>query len=262
MATTTTSHDAGADPRAELDREQFDELIAFIRDYYREELGEFLQRYPDDTTHFEICYQDLEKGVTMPEFSESFAEHYLADPEAYDDHLSTALDRVDMPLEMDLEEATVQVVDLPEWYSYYPGEFSPKDEAGHYRSVTGEIARATDVYARLQEAAFECQRCATITRVPQTDSSFQEPHECQGCERQGPFSVDLDRSSLIDAQMLRLQTPPEVAQGAGQEIDVYLEGEELVDMATVGDRVTVTGTIHLEQLSSGGSKTPKFEPYL
>ncbi|WP_181691318.1 minichromosome maintenance protein MCM [Natronomonas sp. LN261] len=260
---TTTSHDPTESSHAELSKDEFDELIAFVRDYYREELGTFVQQYPKDTTHFPIAFEDLQRGVSITTPGPgSFAETYLEHPDAYDDHLVDALDHVDLPVEVDLSHATVQVIDLPEWHTYYPGDFSPKDEAGHYRAVTGEIARATDVYARLEVAAFECQRCGTLSKIPQTDSSFQEPHECQGCERQGPFDVNLDESELVDAQMLRLQTPPEVAQGAGQEIDVYLEGEELVDSASVGDRVTVTGTVHLEQLSSGNQKTPKFEPYV
>jgi len=261
---TTTSHGPTESPHAELTKEQFDDLIAFFRDYYRDEIGTFLQQYPDDTTQFPIAFDDLERGVSIdvPGTLDSFAEHYVNNPEAYDDHLVDALDHVDMPVKADLSGATVQVTDLPEWHTFYPGDFSPKDEAGHYRSVTGEIARATDVYARLEMAAFECQRCGMLTKIPQTDSDFQEPHECQGCERQGPFDVSLDESELIDAQMLRLQTPPEMAQGAGQEIDVYVEGDELVDTASVGDRVTITGTVHLEQLSSGGTKTPKFEPYV
>jgi replicative DNA helicase Mcm len=261
---TTTSHGPTESPHAELTKEEFDELIAFFRDYYRDEIGEFLQQFPDDTTQFPIAFDDLERGVSIdvPGTLDSFAEHYVNNPDAFDNHLVDALDHVDMPVKADLTGATVQVTDLPEWHTFYPGDFSPKDEAGNYRSVTGEISRATDVYARLEVAAFECQRCGTLSKIPQTDSDFHEPHECQGCERQGPFDVNLDESELIDAQMLRLQTPPEVAQGAGQEIDVYLEGEELVDTASVGDRVTITGTVHLEQLSSGGTKTPKFEPYV
>jgi len=113
---TTTSHGPTESPHAELTKEQFDDLIAFFRDYYRDEIGTFLQQYPDDTTQFPIAFDDLERGVSIdvPGTLDSFAEHYVNNPEAYDDHLVDALDHVDMPVKADLSGATVQVTDLPE----------------------------------------------------------------------------------------------------------------------------------------------------
>jgi len=52
--------------------------------------------------------------------------------------------------------------------------------------VHGIIRKATDVRPKIEEAAFECQLCGTLSRIPQSSGDFQEPHECQGCERQGP----------------------------------------------------------------------------
>jgi len=34
---------------------------------------------------------------------------------------------------------------------------------------------------------FECLQCGRTQEMPVTDSGFQEPHECPGCDRQGPF---------------------------------------------------------------------------
>jgi len=153
------------------------------------------------------------------------------------------------------------VIDLDEDRTFYPGHFSPTDRAGEYVAVQGEISKASDEYSKIVEAAFECDRCGTMSYIPQDGSGFQEPHECQGCERQGPFSVNLDQSDLIDAQMLRIQTPPEIAEGAGQELDVDVE-RDLTELATVGDRVTITGVLHLEQVTKGKQKTGRFEPYM
>jgi replicative DNA helicase Mcm len=262
MASTTGSHGASINTGVEVTKERFDELIAFIHDYYQDELGTFVQQYPKDTTQFEIEYADLDRGVTDPHGEVDIAQDCLNNPDHWASHLADALDHVDLPVDMDLSDASVQIVDLPEWYSFYPGGFSPKDERGSYREITGEISRATDVYAKVTEAAFECQRCGTLTVIPQSEASFQEPHQCQGCERQGPFEISFDESEWIDAQRLRLQTPPEISQGTGEEIDVSVEGDELVDSATVGDRVSVTGTIHLEQKSKQNQMTGKFRPYV
>ena len=62
---TTTSHDPTESTRAELNKDQFDELIAFFRDYYREELGAFVQQYPKNTTHFPIAFDALQRGVSI-----------------------------------------------------------------------------------------------------------------------------------------------------------------------------------------------------
>jgi len=75
-------------------------------------------------------------------------------------------------------------------------------------SVQGIVRKATDVRPKVTNAAFECQRCGTLTRIPQVAGDFQEPHECQGCERQGPFRLNMDQSEFVDAQKLRVQESP------------------------------------------------------
>lgn len=238
-----------------------EDLITFFRNYYREEIGTLAQRYPNEQRAIEVDYADLFQ------FSQDSAEDVLEKPEAMQEHLDEALHMYDLPADIDLAgrgddaPATVRVVNLPEDYTFYSGGFSPTELAGELLSVTGEVSKASDVYSKVVEAAFECKRCGTMSYIPQTDSGFQEPHECQGCERQGPFRVNHDQSTYKDAQKLRLQTPPEVASVAGQTIDVFVE-RDLAEVATVGDRVTITGVLHLEQVTKGKEKTGKFEPYM
>ncbi|MFW5903712.1 MAG: minichromosome maintenance protein MCM [Halolamina sp.] len=236
-------------------REILDSLEAFLRTYYREEIGTLAQRYPSEQQSLEVAYGDLFSA------DRSIAEDYLENPEQIQEYLDEALRLYDLPVDVDLGRAHVRVVDLPEERTFYPGQFSPTDRAGEYVAIQGEISKASDEFSKIVEAAFECDRCGTMSYIPQTDGGFQEPHECQGCERQGPFSVDPDQSELIDAQMLRIQTPPEVAEGAGQELDVNVE-RDLSEVATVGDRVTISGVLHLEQVTKGQQKTGRFEPYL
>ncbi len=116
---------------------------------------------------------------------------------------------------------------------------------------------------KITEAAFECQRCGTMTYIPQTDSGFQEPHECQGCERQGPFRLNTDQSQFIDAQKLRVQESPEGLRGGEtpQSIDINIE-DDITGHVTAGDHVTVTGVLHIEQQTSGQEKTPIFDLYM
>lgn len=44
---------------------------------------------------------------------------------------------------------------------------------------------------------------------------YREPHECQGCERQGPFELDFNQSEFIDQQVVRVQEPLERTKGGG-----------------------------------------------
>ncbi|MDZ7701838.1 MAG: hypothetical protein U5J98_07065 [Halobacteriales archaeon] len=65
-------------------------------------------------------------------------------------------------------------------------------------------------------------------------------YECQGCERQGPFTLDTSRSERVNYQRIRLQLPPEKSQGMGAEhIDLHVQSD-LVNKVEVGDRATAT----------------------
>jgi replicative DNA helicase Mcm len=233
-----------------------DRLARFYRDYYREELGQLAEHYPQEQRSLTIAYDDVYQYD--PDIADDLRDR---DPTQLLEHFEEALRQVELPVDVSLGQAHVRVRNLDAAHTYYPGAFSPSDHAGQLRGVRGEVSKATDVYSRLEVATFECQRCGTPTEVPQSDDDFQEPHECHGCERQGPFEINFDQSEFVDGQKLRIQTPPEEAQGEGQDMDVFVE-DDLVDVATVGDRVTVTGIVRLDQQTRGSAPTNKFEPYL
>ena len=249
--------DPDHDPHAD---ERTDQLIEFIRRYYSDPLGRLAQRYPSEQRAIHVSHGDLAT------FDADLADGWLADPETVQPYADEALQLVDLPADVSLDRsdappAEVRLVDLPEDQEYYPGGYSPSDAPGEYVALRGEVAMATDVYSKIVEAAFECQRCGTPTYIPQEGSDFQEPHECQGCERQGPFSIDFDASAFVDAQTLRVQEPPSVAGGEGTTVDVFVE-EDLAGRAETGDEVVVYGTLHLRQIEEGRSKTGKFKTYL
>jgi len=249
------------EPNRGAAHEYTETLVAFLRNYYREEVGVLAQRYPSEQRAINVKYGDLFSA------DRKIAEKFLGKPELVQEYLDEALFKFDLPADVDLRggggdpPATVRVVDIPEENTHYPGGFSPEDRAGEYAAIKGEVSKASDEFAKITEAAFECDRCGMMSHIPQTDATFQEPHECQGCERQGPFSVNLDQSQLIDAQRLRVQTPPEIAEGAGQELDINVE-HDLAEKATVGDRVTISGVLHLSQVTKGQEKSGEFEPYM
>ncbi|WP_265109199.1 minichromosome maintenance protein MCM [Halosolutus halophilus] len=226
----------------------------FYRRYSKEAIGQLVQRYPNEQRSLEIDWRDIYQ------FDPDVADDYLSQPEQMRRYFEEALRMFDLSIDIELN-AHVRVGNLPEEFTFYPGEFSPSKHLSDYRGICGEITKTSDVYPKIEEAAFECKLCGTLTRVPQSSGDFQEPHECQGCERQGPFRVNFDQSEFVDAQKLRIKVPPELAEGAGQKIDAFVE-DDIAGDVTVGDRVVITGIIHFEQETKNSKKQPTFDPYL
>jgi len=98
---------------------------------------------------------------------------------------------------------------------------------------------------------------------PQSDGGFQEPHECQGCERQGPFRVNFDQSEFVDSQKLRIQESPEGLRGGEtpQNIDVDIV-DDITGKVSPGDHVTCVGVLHIEQVEGGNEKSAIFDLYM
>ncbi|MBB6647455.1 XRE family transcriptional regulator [Halobellus ruber] len=233
-----------------------DRFIQFYRKYYRNEIGTLAQKYPNEQRSLYIAYDDLST------FDMELAEDYLAKPDQMQEYAEEALRLYDLPADVKLGRAHVRLTGLPETVDIRNIRVHD-DHIGRLIAVQGIVRKATDVRPKITEAAFECQRCGTMTYIPQSDSGFQEPHECQGCERQGPFHVDFDQSEFVDAQKVRVQESPEGLRGGEtpQNIDVDLE-DDVTGQVTAGDHVTVTGVLHIEQQTSNNEKTPIFDLYM
>jgi replicative DNA helicase Mcm len=233
-----------------------DRFIQFYRKYYRNEIGTLAQKYPNEQRSLYVDYDDLST------FDMELAEDYLAKPDQMQEYAEEALRLYDLPADVKLGRAHVRLTGLPETVDIRNIRVHD-DHIGRMIAVQGIVRKATDVRPKITEAAFECQRCGTMTYIPQSDSGFQEPHECQGCERQGPFHVDFDQSEFVDAQKVRVQESPEGLRGGEtpQNIDVDLE-DDVTGQVTAGDHVTVTGVLHIEQQTSNNEKTPIFDLYM
>ncbi|WP_435065867.1 minichromosome maintenance protein MCM [Halobaculum sp. EA56] len=245
-------------PSTAATRSDVEVLVGFLRNEYKEAVYELAQHYPKEQRSLYIDYDDLYR------WDHTWAEEYLKHPSTRNDDLEEALRTIELPADISLSQAHVRVYNLPEEETYFPGEYSPtrRHEEKPFVALQGQVEQATNTSPTIVEAAFECQRCGTPTYIPQNDTGFQEPHECQGCERQGPFRVDNHESNFVDGQKLRLKEPPERApSGNGKTIDVYVE-DDLCKQADAGDRVVITGTLELEQVTRGQQKTTNFEPYL
>ncbi|MFW5964370.1 MAG: minichromosome maintenance protein MCM, partial [Natronomonas sp.] len=234
--------------------EVIDKFEQFYRDYYRNEIGELAQKYPNEQRSLYVDWDDLYR------FDPDLADDFIAQPDQMRDYAEEALRLYDLPVDVKLGQAHVRVQNLQKTTDIR--EIRARHR-GQLVAVSGIIRKATDVRPKVTEAAFECQRCGTLTRIPQTSGEFYEPHECQGCERQGPFEINFDQSEFVDAQKLRVQESPEGLRGGEtpQSIDVNIE-DDITGKVTPGDHVRVIGIIHLDQQEQNQSKTPIFDVYM
>ncbi|WP_336327859.1 LAGLIDADG family homing endonuclease [Halovenus sp. HT40] len=236
------------------DTELIDSFEEFYRSYYRNEIAELAQKYPNEQKSLYIDWQDLYR------FDSDLADDFRNKPDQLREYAEEALRLYDLPVDVSLGQAHVRLRNLPETTDI---RGIRSDHRGMLISVQGIIRKATDVRPKITTAAFECQRCGTLTRIPQEGGDFQEPHECQGCERQGPFRINYDQSEFIDAQKLRVQESPEGLRGGEtpQNIDVNIE-DDITGEVTPGDHVTATGILKLEQQGNDREKSAMFDVYM
>ncbi|PSQ25631.1 cell division protein [Halobacteriales archaeon QS_9_67_15] len=234
--------------------ELIDAFEDLYRDYYRNEIGELAQRYPNEQKSLYLDWQDIYR------FDPDLADDVKSHPEELRDYAEEALRLYDLPVDVKLGQAHVRVHNLPDSTDIRDIR---ADHRGQLISVQGIVRKATDVKPKITQAAFECQRCGTLTRIPQQSGEFQEPHECQGCERQGPFRVNFDQSEFVDAQKIRVQESPEGLRGGEtpQSIDVNIE-DDITGEVTAGDHVRVAGVLKLDQQGSDQDQSPMFDVYM
>ncbi|WP_254522042.1 LAGLIDADG family homing endonuclease [Natrinema caseinilyticum] len=236
--------------------ELVDSFEQFFRNYYDNEIKQLAQRYPNEQRSLHVDWQDLYR------FDPDLADDFIAQPEQLQRYAEESLRLYDLPIDVSLGQAHVRIRNLPETESPEIREIRARD-MNSLVQVHGIVRKATDVRPKIEEAAFECQLCGTLTRVPQSSGDFQEPHECQGCERQGPFRVNFDQSEFVDSQKLRIQESPEGLRGGEtpQSLDVHVE-DDITGEVTPGDHVSATGVLRLEQQGDQQEKSPVFDFYM
>jgi len=208
--------------------------------------------YLDDVP-IEISYIDIE------DYDEDFAHDLLNAPKQLIDAALAVIADHDAFETTDSSDVTLQFTDIP--------STSVRDityeHLNRLIAVEGVVQQATDPQPRFTELAFECQRCGTLTPISQPADKLIEPHECKGCERQGPFRTATAQSTYVHHQQIRIQESPEGLRG-GQDprsLDIHIEGDN-VDEATPGDQVTATGILTHPDPVSDDTDSPRVTPYL
>lgn len=218
-----------------------DDIIGFLNDYYRQDIGDLVQKYPTERTTLTVAYDDLARAFPR------MAERYLHAPDEVEEELTNALRLFDLPVDISLDEATVRVTGLPAEHIHDVGVPKVSQLRGKLQGIRGQVAKRTQKQQVLEEAEYECQRCGSVTTIPQTDDKRIEPNQCHGCERDGPFVLKMDHSTFADYQLLRLQTPPEA--DLSDTYDVICRND-LVGQARPGDRVVANCLTEMREESA------------
>jgi len=221
---------------------------------------ELAQNYPNEQRSLYIDYDDL---YQYPELA---PEDWIQQPELMQEYAEEALRLYDIPVDIELADAHVRLTNLPESLTTYPNWYSPSEVENELRGIEGQVTKISEKRAEDQHITWECQRCGTVTDVPQDGESIQKPHECQGCERQGPFQAlpsndNASNTVSVDHRLIRVQTPPEVGNGNTKtELDINIR-DDLVDELETGDRVTVNTIIRTRHEGSESDPSRRKENY-
>nr|WP_071932506.1 helix-turn-helix domain-containing protein [Halodesulfurarchaeum formicicum] len=238
------------------DQELTDRFETFYRQHESDAIADLARKYPRENKSLEIDWQDLFR------FDPDFAEDVINSPRTLLDAAEEALGRYDLPVDKDLSGAHVRVVNLPEATEI---RAIRAEHLGTLVSVQGIVRKATSVKPKIERAAFECLRCGTITVVPQADGDFQDPYQCDGCEREGPFQflTDHGETEFVDAQKLRIQESPEGLAGGEtpESIDMHIE-DDITGEVSPGDHVTATGILRLDDSDMESTDSRVFDMYL
>jgi replicative DNA helicase Mcm len=215
--------------------EQFEE---FLREHCHNQIGEFVQDYPNKQRSLYLNWEDLNR------YDSNIADDFIFCPDQMREYAEEALRRCDLPVDVKLDSANVRVEQISETT---PLSELRSEHLGTLVEITGRIQKSSSRTSELAEGAWECQRCGTLTRIPyspHTDGK-SEPHECQGCERKGPFDLNRDQSEWTDHQSILV----EQRTGSDTPETIVIElFDDIAGTATVGDQVRITGVLRREDM--------------
>lgn len=232
---------ATATPHPQTDS-RTESIARFLNETQKHHIAETVQ---SDSHSIRIPYPELYQA--RPDIADDLLTH----PDVIVPDVQDALERVDLPVQADLSAYIIRFTDLPETRTHPVGDWDPDSVAHSLIGIKGQVSKRTKPQLVFETAVFQCLRCGVTTSVPQPSEGFQEPHECDGCERQGPFERQDRDGTAVSHQSIRLQVAPEDSHGTGTDtIDVRLQ-EDLVGTLEAGDRIICNAIIRTEPKSNG-----------
>ena len=161
--------DDGMCPRRAANVELIDDFQDFYTEYYHREIKQLVENYPLKQRSLYIDWRDVDR------FDTELADDYINHPEQVREYAEEALRLHKLSESTGLGRGHVRVNNHS--YTTDINELDTRHK-GRLIQVEGWIHDTTSSSPRVVEAAFECQRCGTLTRIPQTnDDALTESDE-------------------------------------------------------------------------------------
>lgn len=118
------------------------------------------------------------------------------------------------------------------------------DQIGMLASISGTITRTSEVRPELLVGSFTCNECGEPFTNVEQQFRYTEPPMCQLCNSKHSWKLDVEKSTFVDWQRVRLQeNAQEIPAGSmPRTIDVIFRNDT-VESAKAGDKVVLTGTL-------------------
>lgn len=115
-------------------------------------------------------------------------------------------------------------------------------DIGKLVTICGMVTRASTLIPEMTKAYFKCTVCMFTKTVGVEAGRIEEPQVCVACNSKFCFTIDHNRCTFIDKQIVKLQESPEdMPKGQTPSTINLVACTDLVDKVNPGDRIYITG---------------------
>jgi len=225
-----------------LSEVEYDNFLAFYRNYCQDEIRQLCQKWPREKQHIEIdrsdlcratLYEDVNAGYHLTENPMEVIKDLRETAEAYDYPVSGDYDP---EIRINGSEVTRRVDELR------------RNDVGKYVQVHGQVNQLTQVVPKPVKAVFNCRGCGQRAKVLQDRKTVQTPDdECSGCKATTQWELNDKETTFEDHQIIELAALPEDTGGQTTDkikVDVT---NDIAGKVSAGDRVKISGILKTEQ---------------
>ena len=205
---------------------------AFLAEACRDEVHELAEQYPRERS----LYVDV---LDLYAFDGDFTTALFAEPDRYLRAGAAVLRELGDPF----ERVNVRLTNHPGLLGIDGLRSRHVDELVTVEGVTAEVA---GVQSAVEVAAYRCRECGETERR-RLAGLAATPGRCGACGTAGALDRDVEGSTYVDVQRVRLERPPDgrAEEGPRAAIDALLD-DDLVGTVGPGERLLATGVVRLQ----------------
>ena len=185
------------------------------------------------------------------------AEAALSDPDAFLETFRKAIGEKNYVTEGGEFKPIIRITNLPEDLLLRVRDLT-SGAISKLVVFDGIITSQGDILPQAQLARYYCNKCNEAHDEPQPTRFLIEPLFCKNCKRRKFHFVPED-STWRDIQVMEIQEPPEILEGAMQPRGTELWfTEDICDSVEIGDYVRVIGILRILPSKNKGSVYKQF----